>query len=84
VGPLAGVRSSISVGSIEPQFFAELLRGLGLDRAEVTSQFDLAHQGQTREIFAARFATKTRTQWSEIFAGSDASVTPFFPHPDRR
>ena len=66
----------MAVGSIEPQFFAELLRGLGLDAGEVPNQFDLAHYDQMREIFAARFATKTRAEWAEIFAGTDACVTP--------
>ncbi|MEZ0052135.1 alpha-methylacyl-CoA racemase [Mycobacterium sp. MAA66] len=66
----------MAVGSIEPQFFAELLRGLGFEPDEVPNQFDLAHYDQMREAFAGRFATKTRAQWTEIFAGTDACVTP--------
>jgi alpha-methylacyl-CoA racemase len=66
----------MAVGSIEPQFFAELLRGLGFESDEVPNQFDLAHYDQMREAFAGRFATKTRAQWTEIFAGTDACVTP--------
>jgi alpha-methylacyl-CoA racemase len=66
----------MAVGSIEPQFFAQLLVGLGLDPAEVPNQFDLARYDEMRDIFAARFASRTRAEWSETFAGTDACVTP--------
>ncbi len=66
----------MAVGSIEPQFFAELLRGLGLAPGEVPNQFDLAHYDRMRQIFTDRFASKTRDEWTEIFAGTDACVTP--------
>jgi alpha-methylacyl-CoA racemase len=29
-----------------------------------------------RDVFTARFASRTRDEWVEIFAGSDACVTP--------
>ena len=29
-----------------------------------------------RKLFAERFASKTRDEWTEIFAGTDACVTP--------
>ena len=66
----------MAVGSIEPQFFAQLLVGLGLDPAEVPNQFDLARYDEMRDIFAARFASRTRAEWTEKFAGTDACVTP--------
>lgn len=66
----------MAVGSIEPQFFAQLLVGLGLDPAEVPNQFDLARYDEMRDIFAARFASRTRAEWTETFAGTDACVTP--------
>jgi alpha-methylacyl-CoA racemase len=66
----------VAVGAIEPQFFAQLLAGLGLDPGEVPGQFDLADYPRMRDIFAARFAEKTRDEWTTIFAGTDACVTP--------
>jgi len=66
----------LAVGAIEPQFFAQLLDGLGLTPDEVPHQMDLAAYPRMREIFAERFATKTRHEWTAIFAGTDACVTP--------
>ena len=66
----------MAVGSIEPQFFAQLVAGLGLDPAEIPGQFELARYDEMRAIFTERFATKTRDEWTAIFAGTDACVTP--------
>ena len=66
----------IAVGAIEPQFFAQLLAGLGLSPDEVPNQFELGRYPLMAEIFTARFASKTRAEWTEIFAGTDACVTP--------
>ncbi|OBJ48586.1 CaiB/BaiF CoA-transferase family protein [Mycobacterium sp. 1423905.2] len=66
----------LAVGAIEPQFFAALLDGLGLDAAEVPNQLDVASYSRMRDIFAERFASQTRDEWTEIFAGTDACVTP--------
>ncbi|HZU46415.1 MAG TPA: CaiB/BaiF CoA-transferase family protein, partial [Mycobacterium sp.] len=66
----------MAVGAIEPQFFAELLSGLGLSADDVPGQLDIGGYGRMREIFTARFAGKTRDEWTEIFAGTDACVTP--------
>ncbi|OBC16424.1 carnitine dehydratase [Mycobacterium sp. 852013-50091_SCH5140682] len=66
----------MAVGSIEPQFFAQLLAGLGLSADEIPGQFELARYDEMRAILTERFATKTRTEWTEIFAGTDACVTP--------
>ena len=66
----------MAVGSIEPQFFAQLLAGLGLAADEVPNQFELGAYDRMRAIFTARFATRTRDEWTAIFAGTDACVTP--------
>jgi alpha-methylacyl-CoA racemase len=66
----------MAVGSIEPQFFAQLLDGLGLSPDEVPNQFDLVAYPEMRKIFTDRFASKTRDEWTAIFAGTDACVTP--------
>lgn len=66
----------LAVGAIEPQFFAELLRGLELSADEVPGQLDIGSYPRMREIFTERFAGKTRDEWTKIFAGTDACVTP--------
>jgi alpha-methylacyl-CoA racemase len=66
----------MAVGAIEPQFFAELLAGLGLSAEEVPNQLDIGAYPQMRDIFTARFASRTRNEWAEIFALTDACVTP--------
>jgi alpha-methylacyl-CoA racemase len=66
----------VAVGALEPQFFAALLDGLGLDRGAVPRQGDREGWSEMRRIFAERFATETRDHWAELFAGSDACVAP--------
>lgn len=65
----------MSVGALEPQFFAELLDGLGLDPAEYR-QADMAGWGRMRAKFEEVFATKTRDEWEAVFSGRDACVAP--------
>lgn len=65
----------MAVGSIEPQFFAQLLDGLGLSDEDV-AQFDFAAYPEIHKLFEQRFASKTRDEWTAIFAGTDACVTP--------
>ncbi|QUR68879.1 CaiB/BaiF CoA transferase family protein [Mycobacterium spongiae] len=66
----------MAVGAIEPQFFAALLAGLGLDATELPGQLDIAEYPRMRAVFAERFASRTRDEWTEVFAGTDACVTP--------
>jgi alpha-methylacyl-CoA racemase len=66
----------MAVGAIEPQFFAELLRGLELTADDVPSQFEVGAYQTMQKIFTERFASKTRDEWTQVFAGTDACVTP--------
>ena len=66
----------MAVGAIEPQFFAQLVSGLGLAPDELPNQFDLGRYDEMREVFAQRFATRTRAEWTEVFDGTDSCVTP--------
>jgi alpha-methylacyl-CoA racemase len=66
----------LSVGAIEPQFYAALLHGLGLDAATLPHQMDQSKWAETGARFAEIFATKTRAEWCAIFDGSDACVAP--------
>lgn len=66
----------VAVGALEPGFFARLVEGLDLDPERIPSQTDRDRWPMMREIFAARFREKTRDEWAEHFAGTDACVAP--------
>jgi alpha-methylacyl-CoA racemase len=66
----------MAVGAIEPQFFSALLTGLGLSADDVPSQLDIGSYHRMYDVFAERFAGRTRDEWTEVFAGTDACVTP--------
>ena len=66
----------MAVGSIEPQFYAQLLTKLGITRAPETNQLDQSRWASERLELAAVFLTKTRDEWTAIFDDSDACVTP--------
>lgn len=66
----------MAVGALEARFYAELLKGLGVDPASLPEQFDLQKWPEMTDRFAGIFQTKTRDQWEAIFAGRDACVAP--------
>jgi alpha-methylacyl-CoA racemase len=66
----------VAVGALEPQFYAAFVEGLGLTGALPGGQYDLAHWPEHRRRFAEAFATRTRDEWADVFAGTDACVTP--------
>ena len=66
----------MAVGAIEPQFFAALLTGLGLFPDEVPGQLDIGSYQRMYDVFAERFASRTRDEWTQAFTGTDACVTP--------
>jgi alpha-methylacyl-CoA racemase len=75
VYPCAG-GGHIAVGALEEPFYAALLHGLGLDPAALPDRWDRAHWPRLREAIGGRFARGTRDRWTEVFAGTDACVTP--------
>ena len=66
----------VSVGSIEPKFYAELLRLTGLEREELPRQNDRAAWPALTEKLAAIFRTKTRAEWDTLLEGSDICYAP--------
>jgi len=67
----------MAVGALEPQFFAELLKGLGLTEADLPGpRGDPKHWPKLREIFSAKFKSKSRAEWESVFDGTDACCTP--------
>lgn len=66
----------IAVGAVEPQFYALLLHGLGLDADELPAQNDRSRWAELKQIFAAAFVQHDRDHWAIVFADTDACVTP--------
>jgi alpha-methylacyl-CoA racemase len=67
----------MAVGAIEPQFYAEFVRRLGLaDEEDLPGQHDRERWPLMRERFAAAFKTRTRDEWAEIFLPGDGCVAP--------
>lgn len=66
----------MAVGAIEPQFYKQLLKGLELDAAELPSQMSFDDWPEIRRVFTERFASKPQAEWTRIFDGTDACVTP--------
>lgn len=66
----------MAVGAIERQFYAALLDGLELDPATLPAQNDKQAWPELRAVFAERFQAKTRDEWTAVFDGTDACVTP--------
>jgi alpha-methylacyl-CoA racemase len=66
----------VSIGAIEPQFYDELLRLMGLEGEELAFQMDRNEWGSMKARFAEVFRSKTRDEWCEIMEGTDACFAP--------
>ncbi len=63
----------MSVGALEPQFWAELVQRIGVD---LPDRDDPANHATIRGTLIRRFREKTQAEWAEIFGGTDACVAP--------
>lgn len=66
----------VAVAALEPQFYQELITGLGLADTELPAQYDRAGWPVLRAAFTRAFASRDRDEWVRAFAGTDACVTP--------
>jgi alpha-methylacyl-CoA racemase len=66
----------ISLGSIEPQFYALLVEKVGLDSAEFADQQDRARWPDYKETLTAVFKTKSRDEWFALMEGTDVCFAP--------
>jgi len=66
----------VSIGSIEPQFYALLLEKAGLSDPEFKAQMDRSKWPELKEKLAAVIAGKTRDEWCEIMEGTDICFAP--------
>ena len=67
----------VSIGSIEPQFYAQLLQLTGLaSDAEFANQQDRTMWPKLKQRFTEVFATKTQAEWCQIMEGTDVCFAP--------
>lgn len=66
----------ISLGAIEPQFYAEFRKVTGLDDAKWDRQMDQAQWPALKEELTTLFRTKTRDEWVALFQGHDICFAP--------
>ncbi len=64
----------ISIGPIEPQFFAQMVQLADMPEHIIEDQNNPQKWPQIKTIFTDTFKSKTRDQWVEIFEGTDACV----------
>ena len=66
----------IAIGSIEPQFYKELLDKLEIDDQRFLDQYNKDLWPELKNLIASKVILKTRSEWEDIFSGTDACVTP--------
>ena len=67
----------VSIGSIEPQFYAQLLQLTGLaSDAEFANQQDRTMWPKLKQRLTEVFATKTQAEWCKIMEGTDVCFAP--------
>ena len=66
----------VAVGALEPQFWAELVRGLGRQVDSTPSPYDPAQWAECAQVLTEAFGARTRDEWAQVFAGLDACVAP--------
>ena len=82
----------VSVGSLEPHFFAEMVEKSGLPESFIKDQNNPSKWSEMKVKMIETFKSKTRDEWAEIFEGSDACVAgiydlheaPLHPHNKSR
>lgn len=66
----------VSLGALEPQFYAELLQRLGLDDVDPAAQQERRQWPALRERVATRIRGKTRDEWSALLEGTNVCFAP--------
>ena len=66
----------ISLGPLEPKFFAEFAQRVGLDSRYVKRQYDRSLWPEMRDTITALVRSKTRDEWCALLDGTDACFAP--------
>ncbi|MFT3660729.1 MAG: CaiB/BaiF CoA-transferase family protein [Gordonia sp. (in: high G+C Gram-positive bacteria)] len=66
----------LAVGALEADFYAEFVSRLGVDTADWPAQNDRAQWPRLRALIGEAVAARSRDEWAEVFAGTDACAGP--------
>jgi alpha-methylacyl-CoA racemase len=66
----------VSLGPLEPKFFAEFAQRVGLDERFVKRQYDRREWPAMREAISTLMKRRTREQWCDLLEGTDACFAP--------
>lgn len=66
----------IAVGALEPDFYREFVSRLGVDVSGWPEQDDRSQWHCLRKLIADAVSARPRDEWAEVFAGTDACVSP--------
>lgn len=66
----------VAIGSIEPQFYAQLLEKTGVDPDRFKDQMNKSKWPEMKALLAEAIASKTRDEWTAIMQGTDVCFAP--------
>ena len=66
----------VSIGTIEPHFYSELLKLLEIDPASMPAQNSRVDWAQGRKVLEEKFKTKSRDEWTSLLEGRDVCFAP--------
>ena len=72
----------VSIGSIEPQFYAELIEKANLDPELFKPQMNPAEWPKLKAHLKEVFKAKTRDEWCEIMEGTDICFAPVLDYTE--
>ena len=68
----------LAIGALEPQFYDDLVAGLGIAEA-APDRDDPANHAELRRLIADTVRSRTQADWVDVFVGTDACVAPVLP-----
>lgn len=68
----------MAAGPVEHRFYDIMIDKLGLDHADLPDRDDPSCWAELKTIIQARFTTRSREEWTALFRGTDACVTPVY------
>lgn len=73
----------VAVGALEPQFYAQLIRGLELQgQGWQQKRYDRSCWAEMKVLFEKTFKSRTRSEWEAVFDGTDACCTPVLEYSE--
>jgi len=75
-------KQSVMVCALEGRFYREFLRILSIEDIDPVAQHDRSTWPTLTHRLESTFATKTRDEWCDLFAGSDACFAPILSMSD--